>query len=367
MAFILGARRLLTPFEERGPSEVVIDGGWIVEVRDASGPVPDRILAPGFVDLQVNGLDDVDVSRADGSDWDRLDRLLLGSGVTTWCPTIVTGPLDSYAGPLQRVAAAAARSGGGRPTIAGAHLEGPFLGGAPGAHPRQHLAPIDLAWLAALPDVVRIVTLAPELDGAVEAIAALAARGILVSMGHSTASLEQATAGAAAGARMVTHLFNGMGPLHHRQPGLPGAALSDARLAAGLIADLVHVHPAVLGPALRALGPDRAVLVTDAVAWRAARVGRVEIALGEGGAPRLPDGTLAGSALSMDGAIRNVVAACGVALTAAVTSASATPARLLGLSDRGVIQPGRRADLVALSPSLSVESVWVAGEAAAAA
>ncbi|MDQ1396242.1 MAG: N-acetylgalactosamine-6-phosphate deacetylase [Acidimicrobiaceae bacterium] len=333
----------------------------VVALTDTAG-VPDRVLAPGFVDLQVNGIDQFDVAQAEGTDWDRLDRLVAAQGVTTWCPTLVTAPLDSYAAPLARIAAAAARPDAGRPTIAGAHLEGPFLGGAPGAHRRHDLAPIDPAWLDQLPPIVRIVTLAPELAGAAEAVARLVVRGVLVGLGHSTATFEQAGSAAGAGARLVTHLFNAMGPLHHRSPGLVGAALSDDRLVPSLIADLIHVHPAALGAAFRAKGPGRVVLVTDAVAWRSGAVGRVRVAMVDG-APRLADGTLAGSALTMDAAVRNVVEHAGVPLADALTAASTAPASLLGLDDRGRIAPGARADLVALSPApaLAVEQVWIAG------
>src|SRR5262249_41650363 len=154
-----------------------------------------------------------------------------------------------------------------------------------------------------------------------------------------------------AGARMVTHCFNGMGPLHHRDPGLVGIALTDDRVTACVIADLVHVHPIAIALIFKAKPPDRVVLVTDAVAWQAGRVGGLGIELVRG-APRLADGTLAGSALTMDGAVRNVVTAAAVSIEAAVTAASTNPAALLGLRDRGRIEPGARADLVALTPSL---------------
>lgn len=357
---IRGARAL-TPPGWTGPVELIVDGeGRIAELRPATGPVPDRSLVPGFVDLQVNGHDDVDVAEAHGTDWDRLDGLLVAQGVTTWCPTLVTAPLDAYAAPLARIAAAAER-GGARPTIAGAHLEGPFLGGRPGAHPVEHVRPVDATWLAGVPEVVRLVTLGPEVVGAVEATRALAARDVLVSLGHSAATYEQTEAATEAGARLVTHAFNATGELHQRAPGLLGAALSDDRLALSLIADLAHVHPALLRLAFRAKGADRVVLVTDAVAWRAGRVGAVEVRAGADGVPRRSDGTLAGSALTMDQAVRNVVAAAGVDPADALVAAATTPAGLLGLDDRGELVPGRRADVVALSPTLEVLSTWVAG------
>lgn len=357
------ARRVLTPNRISGPTEVSFEGGLITAVRPTGpGAAPlDGLLVPGFIDLQVNGIDDLDVSVATGADWDRLDALLLAQGVTTWCPTVVTAPLASYDAVLERIATAMVRPAAGRPAIAGIHLEGPFLGGAPGAHPQQLLLDPDLDWLAALPPAVRIMTLAPERKGALEAVQLLGARDVVVSLGHSTATHGESTAAIDAGASLVTHLFNGMGPLHHREPGLLGAALADPRVVASLIADLVHVHPAVLRTAFTAK-PRGIALVTDAVAWRAERVGRLTIELRDG-APRLGDGTLAGSALSMDTAIRNVVRAAGVDLAAAVTAATATPAGVLGLHDRGRIDVGCRADFVLLDDDLRVQRVWVSGEA----
>lgn len=332
------------------PAVVVVEDGLITAVEPVAS-APDVTLAPGFVDLQVNGVDDLDVAAARDADWDRFDELLFATGVTTWCPTLVTAPLDDMA---ERIAGVPTRS-----SIAGIHLEGPFLGGKPGAHPRDLLLPIDLDWLLSLPASVRIVTLAPELEGAAEAVRALSSRGITVSLGHSAATLDQVRACVDAGARMVTHLFNGMPLLHHREPGVVGATLTDDRVVAGLIADLVHVHPTAIDIAFRAK-PGRIALVTDAVAWRSERIGRIEIAH-DGFAPRLPDGTLAGSSLTMDAAVRNVVGEAGVSLADALTASSTTPADLLGLADRGRIEPGRRADLVSLDADLCVRSVWSGG------
>jgi N-acetylglucosamine-6-phosphate deacetylase len=356
----LAAARVVTPDRVLGPAVVETDGGRIVAVNETSGPVPSRTLAPGFVDLQVNGVDDVDVAHAHDTDFARLDELLLAQGVTTWVPTLVTARLEAFADPLARVAAAAARTGP-RPAIAGAHLEGPFLGDVHGAHPSSLVRAIDLDWLAALPDVVAVVTLGPEQPLALDAVRLLDERDVLVALGHSAASFEEAGAAAAAGARLVTHCFNGMPALHHRSPGLVGAALSDDRLTVSLIADLVHVHPSAITVAFRAKGPARVALITDAVAWRAATVGEITLHY-DGRAPRLADGTLAGSALTMDGAVRNVVRHAGVALADAVHAAATTPARLLRLDDRGCIRAGGRADIVALDDDLRVEGVWVAGE-----
>ena len=270
----IAASTVVTPAGILAPGQVTVEHGVIVDVRAGRGAAPDRILCPGFVDLQVNGHDDIHVATAEGDDWERLDETLLAQGVTAWCPTLITAPLDSFAAPLERIAVAAARPDStDRPAILGAHLEGPFLGGAPGAHPVEHLRGFDRAWIDALPEIVRVVTLAPELDGASEVIAAFVQRGVLVSLGHSTATYEECMAATDAGARLVTHLFNGMSPLHHRRPGLVGAALTDDRLVPSLIADGVHVHPAALRTAARAKGYGRWVLVTDSVGWRDARLG----------------------------------------------------------------------------------------------
>jgi N-acetylglucosamine-6-phosphate deacetylase len=359
----IAAARVYTAAGWLGPSVVHTDGDAIVSIEPlASGAdVPERIVVPGFVDLQVNGIDAIDVASADGADWDALDAALVVQGVTTWCPTLITSRLDRYVLPLARIAARR-RTGGSatpRPSIAGAHLEGPFLGGAPGAHRRDLLAPVDLDFLAALPDDVALVTLAPELAHAVEATRLLVERGALVSLGHTTATDAEFGACVDAGARLTTHLFNGMSGLHHREPGVAASALAEPRISASLIADGVHVHPRMLRLAFDLLG-DRAVLVTDAVAWRAGTAGPVRVELRDG-APRLTDGTLAGSALAMDAAVRVCVEQAAVPLHRAVHAASTRPAQLLGLHDRGDVAVGRRADLVALDADMHVESVWIGG------
>jgi N-acetylglucosamine-6-phosphate deacetylase len=268
-------------------------------------------------------------------------------------------PLARYERPLARIAAAMARPAAARPTIAGVHLEGPFLGGAAGAHPVDQIVPLDLDWLAALPPHVRMMTLGAEQPLAPQAVASLVAAGCLVSLGHTRADEAQFDAAVVAGAQLATHLFNGMSGVHHREPGVATFAMTNPAISASLIADGVHLHPRVLRLAFQALGPDRAVLVTDSVAWRSGRVGDIGMALRDG-APRLPDGTLAGSAVTMDAAVRVCVAA-GVPLEHALRAASTNPAALLGETDRGTIEVSQRADLVALTADLHVEQVWVAG------
>jgi N-acetylglucosamine-6-phosphate deacetylase len=351
---VVGASTVITAAGPVPDAEVVIDRDAIVEIRPAAAPPPDRVLVPGFVDLQVNGIGNVAVPRARGDDWDRLDQALLAQGVTTWCPTLVSAPLDELDASCARVAAAARRPETRRPEIAGVHLEGPFLT-VPGAHRRADLRDtVDRGWLASLRPALRVLTLAPELPGALDAIDGLSHEGVLVSVGHSACTVEQALAAADAGARLVTHFGNATGPFHQRAPGLFGAALADDRLAVSVIADLVHSHAAFVRMAFAAKSADGVALITDAVATDVPEP------------PRLADGTLAGSILTMDRALHNVTQSCAVDLVDAVKAASATPARLLGLDDRGAIAPGRRADLAALERdrdgTYRVTATWVAGD-----
>lgn len=357
---VLAASHVVTPMGVLSPGLVEVDEGRITSVVPTTGAVPDRVLAPGLVDLQVNGVDDVDVAAADGRDWDRLDALLAAQGTTTWLPTLVTAPLDSYRDRLGAVAAAAARPGV-HPRIPGAHLEGPFLGGARGAHPPALVRDVDVDWIAGIEGPVAMMTLGAEVPGADAAIAALATRRALPALGHSTATLAETTAAIDAGARLVTHGYNAMSGLHHREPGMVGAMLTDDRVAVSLIADGVHVHPTALDVAFRCKPDGRVVLVTDSVAWRAGRAGTIGLTH-DGTAPRLADGTLAGSSLTMDQAVAGVVHHVGVSLERAVRAASTTPAQLLGLHDRGALAAGRHADVVSLDPvSLRVTATWIAG------
>ena len=343
------------------PGWLAVADGVVVEVghgaaRPGAGVVDlgDALLAPGFLDLQVNGIGDVDFAAAGVAEWARADHELLQAGTTGYCPTFVSAPLDVYDAALERARVAHEHSA----SILGVHLEGPFLGNAPGAHPREALRPVDPDWLERLLEahagLIALVTLAPEADPGCAGVQLLAERGVVVALGHSTASYDDARAAADAGATVVTHLFNGMGGWHHREPGLAGAALDDDRFTPTLIADLVHVHPAALRLAIAA---KRSVaLVTDSVA-----IGDRGFAVVDGAA-HLPDGTLAGSTLTLARAVANVVG-LGVPVERAIEMATAIPAELLGLRDRGRLAPGTRADLVALDPvSLSVRAVWLAGE-----
>ena len=357
------ASTALCPPGRPTPGWVAIDDGLVVETGAGSAPAGahdtgSALLAPGLLDLQVNGLGDDDFATTDLEGWRRAGRMLLAHGVTTFCPTLVTAPLDEYDDALARARAARADAETGpMPSVAGVHLEGPFLGGAPGAHPVELVRRVDLGWLrhvlGAFPGLVTIVTLAPEADPGLTATRFLSGQNVTVALGHSTATYDEARTAADAGARLVTHLFNGMAPLHHREPGLAGAALDDERLTPTLIADLVHVHPAALRLAM--MRKRNVALVTD-------RVATTGLHVTDDGAARLADGTIAGSTLSMNVGVRNAVA-LGIPVERALEMASVIPAGVLGLTDRGRLAPGARADIVAFDPrSLAVRAVWLEGE-----
>ncbi len=343
-----------------GPRPVFVAAGRIAATPVAGAPTVDAtglLVAPGLIDLQCNGAAGIDVTAEPERLWD-VSAALPRWGVTAWLPTVVTSPPD-----IRRRALAAWRAGPppslvDRPLAAplGLHFEGPFL--APerrGAHPPEHLAPPDPAVVEAegWAGAVAMVTLAPELPGALALIRALVDQGIVVSAGHSAATGAQARAAVDSGVTYVTHLFNAMDGLHHRAPGLAAVALTDDRLRVGVIADGTHVDPTMVALASRALG-DRLSLVTDAVA-----------ALGVSDGPfRLPDGTLAGSTLGLDQAIRNLVSFAGVPLAAAVAAATTVPADLLHRSDRATLAPGAPGDLVLLDPDGHLVATVIAGRVA---
>jgi N-acetylglucosamine-6-phosphate deacetylase len=332
---------------------------------EESVDLEDHFLVPGFVDLQVNGAFGIDVATEPGRVGE-LSAALVRTGTTSYLPTIVSLPLERYPSLLAGISLE--ERGSAEPL--GLHLEGPFISPAKkGAHLRENVAPPDAEALSTMltDGSVRMVTLAPEMPGAMELIQIAADRGILVSLGHSDAGFDVAHEAFDRGARGATHLFNAMSPFHHRDPGLPGAALSDPRCACGIIADGWHVHPQAIRVAFEVLGADRTYLVTDAISAAGMRGGEYSLAgrrvfLDEG-SPRLQDGTMAGSVLRMDEALRNVLAFTGCTLPEAVKMASTTPARLIGEGKRkGRLAPGYDADVVALTPELGVDSVWIRGE-----
>jgi N-acetylglucosamine-6-phosphate deacetylase len=346
------------------PGRIEVTEGLITAVdlddREASGPY----VSPGFVDVHVHGWGGHDAM--DGPEaLDGMARSLLRHGVTSFLPTAVTAPLDglaSFAAEVGRWSANAPEDGA---APLGYNLEGPFISearkGAQNASFIQVPSGVDRDRLSQLADGLRLTTIAPELDGALDLIGWFVGRGVVVSLGHSSASAVQAELGYAAGARGTTHLFNAMTGVDHHAPGLAVAALGDDAAYVELIADGFHVDPVVYPIVFRTKPADRIVLVSDAINVAGMGDGRttlggLEVEVRDGQCRLVSNGALAGSVLALDMAVRNLVA-LGVPLTRAVASASVWPLTLLGITDRGRIAPDQRADLVELDDALHVRRV----------
>lgn len=367
---VLTAGTVITADAVHSPGWVEITAGVIVACgagepqRRPDFSFPDSTLVPGFVDVHSHGgggssFDDVDADAAAN-----VIATHLSHGTTTMIASLVTAPLDV----LQTTVATLADlvdTG----ALAGIHLEGPWLSPAHrGAHTEALLrtpdpADIDRIFSAAR-GAVRMVTIAPELDGGLRAIRQIVDLGAVAAIGHTDADYELARRSIAAGATAGTHLFNAMRPLHHREPGPALALLEDPTVFAEVIADGVHSHPAVVR--LVTESRSRPVFVTDAMAAAGAADGAytlgglaVRVANGEA---RLASGTIAGSVLTLSAAVRYAVEIAGVSLAAAVRAATQTPADMIGLADRGRIAPGQRADLAVLASDLNVTATMLAGE-----
>jgi len=350
---------------------LTIEDGRIaaVDPDDEAAPAADGpYLAPGFVDVHVHGWGGHD-AMGDQASLDGMARALLRRGVTSFLPTAVTAPLGELAAFAERVRTwlPQAPADGAEPL--GFNLEGPFLAAARrGAHDPIHLlapAATPATTLEPLTDGLRLLTIAPELPGATELIRWLRARGAVVSIGHSAATVDEAQAGYAAGATSTTHLFNAMSGLDHRAPGVAAAALLDDAVYVELIADGIHVDPALWPLITRLKPPDRLLLVSDAIALAGTgdgrgRLGGLDVEVVGERVTLAGTSTLAGSVIVLDSAVRNL-AASGVPLPAAVAAASRNPLALLGISDRGRIAAGQRADLVELDHDLAVRRVMRAG------
>lgn len=353
--------------------------GWVLVVGDtihATGsgpeaPVADRVvdlgdavLTPGFVDLHGHG------GATEAYEDDSFDRSLAmhrSHGTTRSVLSLVANPVPALAASLAHVRAVMATD----PLVLGVHLEGPFL--SPhnkGAHNESFLieptpAAVD-ALLEAGEGVLRQVTIAPELPGALDAVRRFVEAGVTVAVGHTVGTYDQARAAFDAGSTILTHACNAMPGLHHRAPGPIGAAVSDDRVTLELILDAVHVHPVVAETLFRAT-PGRVALITDAMGAAGAadgsyRLGSLDVTVTDGVAHVAGTETIAGSTLTQDVALRNAVSLAGQTLPEAVAALTSVPAGALGLGDRlGRLAPGFAADLVALTPSLEVERVWGGG------
>ncbi|WP_243790393.1 N-acetylglucosamine-6-phosphate deacetylase [Saccharopolyspora gloriosae] len=367
----LTASRIVTP-------DGVLENGWIrlagaVIDEIGTGPAPtgttdlgDGWLVPGFVDIHCHGGGGGSFTGLEADQTRAALAAHRSHGTTTTLASLVTAPLPDLAkqvGALHELVVDG--------LLDGIHLEGPFLSAARcGAHDPALLREPDeqaiRTLLKAGKGSIKMVTLAPELNGAIPAVRTLTAQGVIAAIGHTDAVREQVLPAVDAGATVATHLFNGMRPLHHREPGPVGTLLDDERITVELICDLVHLHPAVAGLAARHAGTGRTVLITDAISATGAgdgtyELGKLPVTVVDG-EPRLADGSLAGSTLTMDAAFRNLVNDCGLPVPAAVHAASTRPAELLGAADRvGSLRPGLAADLVFLGDDLRLRHVMKSG------
>ncbi|HJS98111.1 MAG TPA: N-acetylglucosamine-6-phosphate deacetylase [Terriglobales bacterium] len=376
----LTAAALLTPRERIEQPLLLLDHGKIAEVTSRAArdipkgarnfDFPGAVLAPAYLDIHIHGGMGHDVMEPNAGGLARFEGFLAQQGVTAYLPTTVTAPeenilraLDWLAKRIEKGAAGV----GARPL--GIHLEGPFISHTRrGVHPPEYLVAPTLSrferfWQAAR-GCIKVMTIAPELEGAMEVIAEASRRGVCCSIGHSDSDLPTARAAVAAGAHHSTHTFNAMSPLDHRQPGLLGAVLTDPTVTADIIADGIHLDPTVVQLFLRAKGTQAAVLITDAISATGMPEGRYRLGSFEvevRGNKCTRGDTLAGSVLRMDQAVRNVMQFAGWRLEEAVQLASANPAAVIGEKSRCVLAAGADADIVVLSPRGEIERTMIAG------
>ncbi len=339
----------------RGASRVVIRNGLVQLIEPIEGEGMFPLLSPGFVDIQMNGFSSWDVAAVDEPGLHELSNELSRVGTTSWLGTIVTAPLDRLGASIHRLHRIF--SVGAVPGFMGLHLEGPFLGNSAGAHNPDWIIPIDNGWLESLPPSVKLITLAPEQSQSAAAISQLTHKGVRVSLGHSQPTKDQFESSIGAGANLITHLFNGMSGVHHRLDGLALFALTNDHVQTGLIADGVHCSSDSVNLAFRAKKPGGVVLVSDSIAWQSAWAAHRRVQIVHG-APRLPNGTLAGSSTPLSGCVRFAVRVAGVPLVSALVAATSSPARAMGWSHVGHLTEGQPADVIALDDELSVLNTW---------
>jgi N-acetylglucosamine-6-phosphate deacetylase len=364
----LRSSRIVTPAGTVA-GEVVVEDGRISSVSPgpAAGEASDW-LVPGYIDTHVHGGGDAQFNTSDPDEVLKAARFHARHGTTGLLATTVAAPVSSLEACLGAIASCVGRSG-----VLGAHLEGPFLSAEqPGAMDPSAFVSPDPAVLSRLLSAgrgtVRVMTLAPELPGAIDLILGLVDSGVVPSIGHTDADYSEASAAVRAGARAATHVFNAMRPLHHREPGVVGAVLDLPEVSCELICDGVHVDPTALRLAWRAKGGGGIRLVTDAIEAAgmpdgAYRLGRSEVVVSAGRATVLGGDSIAGSTLTMDVAVHNAVRFLRITVEEAIVMASGNPARLLGIADRkGAIRAGMDADLVVLDEELRVRRTMIAGE-----
>jgi N-acetylglucosamine-6-phosphate deacetylase len=382
MKTVITAAILYTPTERVSSPVVTIDDGHIIAIAsrehaELPGNIrhldfPGMALAPGFIDVHIHGGAGHDVMEAGPSALAAIETAMARTGVTSYLPTTVTAPNEKLLSALDNLGRAITTTNGrdNRARPLGIHLEGPFISHAKrGVHPPENLVRpspelLDKFWHAS-GGCIRMMTIAPEVPGAIDTIRHAKQLGVLCSLGHSDATYKEAVQGIAAGAKHATHTFNAMRAFDHREPGILGAVLTDDAITADIIADGVHVAPATLQLFLAAKSPERAILITDAISATGMPDGKYRLGTFDvevRGDRCEHQGKLAGSVLTLDRAIRNVISFTSYTLAQAITMATLNPARLLGIaSQRGTLAPGSVADIVVLTPEGHVVQTIVGG------
>lgn len=332
----------------------------IEEVIDAGG----KYLSPGFIDIHIHGCKGFDTMDDDRSCINRISQNIASTGVTAFLPTTMTMEFEKIESSIRHISESKKECSGAE--ILGCHLEGPFISKRyKGAQNDAYIQEPDFARIRDYIDIIKRVTIAPELRGSMDFIKACKANGIAVSIGHSDASYEKAMEAIQNGADSFSHLFNAMSPLHHRNPGAVGAAM-DSLASCEIIADNIHLHPATLRIIFKLKGSDNLILITDAM--RACLMGEGEYELGgqtvivRNGEARLASGELAGSVLTMNRAIKNIIYNTGANLVDAIKMAALNPAEALGIaSKKGSIRPGKDADMVIFDENIEIYNTFVGG------
>lgn len=375
MDFVIRNAAVLLDGALRAGLDVRVREGLISQIgQDLSAPeyveAAGLVLSPGFIDIHIHAIAGKESQDDDDGAIPHMARALVRHGVTGFLPTTATNTVENLRAALIRAARLTGKPTDGA-TVLGCHLEGPFLSAAKkGAQRGDCLLPPTLEnWRAiagGYEQYVKIMAVAPELPGALELIGTLSAAGVTVSVAHTVADYDTAMDAFDAGAREATHLFNGMAALGHRNPGVVGAALVRGGVAAEVIADLVHLHAGALALVVRCKGPREVVLISDAMAATDLPDGDYSLAGSDvfvrDRQARLADGTLAGSTLTLDVAVRNMARTVGVPLPQALEMATLNPARQIGEDRRrGRVAPGCAADLILLDGDMSVRSTFVGG------
>ena len=375
MRTVIAGGTLLTPHAELRNHSLILGDGKIIDIQPGRALDGDNVIdahglwvVPGLIDIHVHGGMGSDTMDASPAALKTMGAFFAAHGVTSYLATTITASAEAIQAAIGNIEKCLSRKAGAQ--LLGVHLEGPYLNAKyKGAQSEDHLRTPDPheygEWIAA--GCVRLITLAPELEGTLELIQAGKARGIEFAIGHSAADYETVLRAVEKGLRQATHTFNGMPALHHRRPGPVGATLRDERIYAQIIVDGTHLHPAIVDLVVRAKGIDRTILITDAM--RATGLGDGEYDLGgqsiavKDGVARAPNGSLAGSTLTLDRALRNTIDFTGLPLSSVLPMATAVPAQAIGLEGvKGSLVPGADADISLFDATLEVQKTIVAGE-----